>query len=41
MLCGRLPFEDDDVQTLFMKITRMSAFFFLLASYPGAHFFCA
>ena len=24
MLCGRLPFEDDDVQTLFTKISRMS-----------------
>lgn len=23
MLCGRLPFEDDDVQTLFTKISRM------------------
>ena len=26
MLCGRLPFEDDDVQTLFTKISRMSPF---------------
>ena len=25
MLCGRLPFEDDDVQTLFTKISRESA----------------
>jgi carbon catabolite-derepressing protein kinase len=24
MLCGRLPFEDDDVQTLFHKISRES-----------------
>lgn len=24
MLCGRLPFEDDDVQTLFTKISRTS-----------------
>lgn len=24
MLCGRLPFEDDDVQTLFTKISRES-----------------
>jgi hypothetical protein len=22
MLCGRLPFEDDDVQALFTKISR-------------------
>ena len=40
MLYGRLLFEDDDVQTLVTKISRMSAFF-LLASYPGAHFFRA
>ena len=39
MLCGRLPFEDEDVQTLFTKISRMSAF--LLASHPGAHSFRA
>lgn len=25
MLCGRLPFEDDDVQTLFTKISRTSS----------------
>ena len=30
MLCRRLPFEDDDVQTLVTKISRMSAFFFCL-----------
>lgn len=27
MLCGRLPFEDDDVQTLFTKISRAYRFF--------------
>lgn len=32
MLCGRLPFEDDDVQTLFTKISRASALFFYI--YP-------
>lgn len=30
MLCGRLPFEDDDVQTLFTKISRTSASSFAL-----------
>jgi len=30
MLCGRLPFEDDDVQTLFTKISRASAPFFII-----------
>lgn len=34
MLCGRLPFEDDDVQTLFTKISRTSAFF----SFSPGHF---
>jgi carbon catabolite-derepressing protein kinase len=29
MLCGRLPFEDDDVQTLFTKISRTSFPLFL------------
>jgi carbon catabolite-derepressing protein kinase len=33
MLCGRLPFEDDDVQTLFTKISRASPV--LLPSYPS------
>lgn len=35
MLCGRLPFEDDDVQTLFTKISRM--YFTILFS--GAQIF--
>ena len=33
MLCGRLPFEDDDVQTLFTKISRMSPAYFALYAY--------
>ena len=40
MFCRRLPFENDNIQTLVMRISHMSAFF-LLALYLGAHFFHA
>ena len=33
MLCGRLPFEDDDVQALFSKISREHFLFFFLFTF--------
>ena len=42
MLCGRLPFEDDDVQALFSKISRKYhfSFFFLTFGLDPIHLDC-